>query len=153
MVLQRWDPMYELRRVHQALNRGWRPFVLATDGVERGGWAIPQDVVEEDGAILVRASVPGLKPEDIDVSIEDNLLTVKAETRMEGERQEEGFLMRERRSGTFHRSLRLSDSVDAGNASTYYENGVLTVTLPKAESKKAKRLLVTAGKSPEGEKK
>jgi HSP20 family protein len=139
--------------MHQALNRGWRPFVLATGGAESEGWAIPLDVVEEDGAILVRASVPGLKPEDIDVSIEDNLLTIKAETKVEGERQEGGFLMRELRSGTFHRSLRLPDSVDADNARTDYENGVLTVTLPKAESKKAKHLLVTAGKAPEGNKK
>jgi len=154
MVLQRWDPIYELRRMHQALNRGWRPFALATDSddVERGRWAIPLDVVAEDGAILVRASVPGFRPEDIDVSIEDNLLTIKAETKMERERQEDGFLMRELRSGTFHRSLRLPDSVDANNASTCYENGVLTVTLPKAESKKGKHLKVTVGNALEGEK-
>lgn len=153
MVLQRWDPMYELRRMHQAMNRGWRPFALATDGAEREGWAIPLDVVDEAGEFLVHASIPGVKPEDIDVRIEDNLLTIKAETKIEAERKEEGFLMRERRSGTFHRSLRLPDSVDAGNATTYYENGVLTITLPKAESKKAKHLLVTAGKAPAGEKK
>lgn len=148
MVLQRWDPMYELRRMHQALNRGWRPFAWAIDGAEREGWAIPLDVVEEAGEIRVHASIPGVKPEDIDVSIEDNLLTIKAETKVEEDRKEEGFLMRELRSGTFHRSLRLPDSVDAGNARTFYENGVLTVTLPKAESKKTKHIKVTAGKAP-----
>jgi len=153
MVLQLWDPMYGLRRMHEAFNRGWRPLAWATDGGEREGWAIPLDIVEEAGNILVHASIPGVKPEDIDVSIEDNLLTIKAETKMEQERKEEGFLMRERRSGIFHRSLRLTDSVDAGNAKTFYENGVLTVTLPKAESKKSKHLKVTVGKATEGEKK
>lgn len=153
MVLQRWDPMYELRRMQEAMNRAWRPFALATDGAQREGWAIPLDVVDEAGEFLVHASIPGVKPEDIDVRIEDNLLTIKAETKVEAECEEKGFLMRERRSGTFHRSLRLPDSVDAGNATTYYENGVLTVNLPKAESKKAKHLKVTAGKAPAGEKK
>lgn len=148
MLLRRWDPIYELRRMHEAMNHGWRPFALATDGSEREEWAIPLDVVEEAGEILVRASIPGVKPEDIDVCIEDNLLTIKAETKIEREHKEEGFLMRELRSGTFHRSLRLPNSVDAGKAKTSYENGVLTVTLPNAESKKAKHLLVTAGKAP-----
>jgi HSP20 family protein len=139
--------------MHQALNRGWRPFAGATDGAESEGWAIPLDVVEQAGEILVHASIPGVKPEDMDVSIEDNVLTIKAETKLEQERKEGGFLMRELRTGSFHRSLRLPDSVDADNARTNYENGVLTVTLPKADSKKAKHLLVTAGKAPEGKKK
>ena len=149
MVLQRWDPIYELRRMHQALNRGWRPFALATDSddVERGRWAIPLDVVAEDGAILVRASVPGFRPEDIDVSIEDNLLTIRAETKAERERKEGDYLMRERRNGSFYRSLRLPDSVDTDKAHPIYDNGVLTITFPKVESKKAKQLKVHAGGS------
>ncbi len=149
MVLQRWYPMYELRRTHRAMNRRWPGFGFTVNGIERSGWAIPLDVVEEGDDLLVRASLPGVSPEEIDVSIEDQILTIKAEAKVEEERKEGGYLMKERRSGSFHRSLRLPDTVDADKAKTLYENGVLTVTLPKAESKKAKHLKVAVGKSTE----
>ena len=151
MVLQRWYPMQELRRMHRATNRRWPGFGFALDGIEGRGWAIPLDVVEEGDDLLIRASLPGVSPEEIDVSIEDQVLSIKAETEVEKERKEDGYLMKERRSGSFHRSLRLPDTVDTEKAKTLYENGVLTVTLPKAESKKAKHLKVAVGKGLEAE--
>ena len=66
MVLQHWDPMYELRRMREAMDRRWCGPVFATGSTERKEWAIPVDVVEEAEEILVQASVPGVKPEDID---------------------------------------------------------------------------------------
>ena len=154
MVLQHWDPIHELRRMREAMDRRWRGPVFAAGSTERKGWPIPIDVVEEAEEILVRASVPGVNPEDIDVSIEDSVLAIRAESaesKVEKERKEGGYLIRERRTGAFHRSLRLPDTVDADKAKTHYENGILTVTLPKAESKKAKHLKVTAGKDSTGE--
>ena len=145
MVLQRWYPMYELRRMHRAMNNRRPGFGFAFDRSERNGWAIPLEVVEEGDDLLVRASLPGVNPEDIDVSIEGNILVIKAETKLEEERKEGGFLMKERRTGSFNRSIRLPDTVDTEKAKTVYENGVLTVTLPKAESKKAKHLKVAIG--------
>jgi HSP20 family protein len=150
MVMQRWYHMHEFRRKHGAINRPWPGFGFAIDGIERRGWAIALDVVEEGDDLLVRASLPGVSPEDIDVSIEDHVLAIKADTKLEEDRKEGGFLMKERRSGSFHRSLRLPDTVDTENAKTLYENGVLTVTLPKAESKKTKHLKVAVGTSLEG---
>ena len=154
MVLQHWDPVFEPRRMREAMDRRWRGPAPAVDSRERRGWAIPVDVVEEAEEILVRASLPGVKPEDINVSIEDSVLAIRgesAESRVEKERKEGGYLIRERRTGAFHRSLRLPDTVDTDKAKTHYENGILTVTLPKAESKKAKHLKVTAGKASAGE--
>ena len=154
MVLQHWDPIYELRRMREAMDRRWRGPAFATGSTERKEWAIPVDVVEEAEEILVRASVPGVKPEDIDVSIEDSVLAIRAESaesRVEKERKEGGYLVRERRTGAFYRSLRLPDTVDTDKAKTHYENGILTVTLPKAESKRAKHLKVTAGRVSTGE--
>jgi len=150
MVIQRWYPIYELRRMQRAMNRRRPGFGFAFDRFDRSGWAIPLDVVEEGDDLLIRASLPGVRPEDIDVSIEDHTLVIKAETKLEEERKEGGFLMQERRSGSFNRSLSLPDTVDTEKAKTLYENGVLTVTLPKAESKKAKHLKVAVGKSLEG---
>ncbi len=150
MVLQPWAPIYELRRMRQAMDRHWRGFGFAANGIQRRGWAIPLDVVEEGDDLLVRASLPGVNAEDIDVSIEDHVLTIKAETKAGEEQKGGGYLMKERRAGSFHHTLRLPDTVDTEKAETRYDNGLLTVTLPKAESKKAKRLKVAVGKDLEG---
>ena len=147
MVLQRWDPLFDFRK---AMNRHVRATRLARMDLDRSDngkkeWVIPLDVVEQDDELLVRASIPGVKVDDIDVSIEKRVLTIKAETKTEAEHKEGGYLVRERRSGSFLRSLRLPESVDADKAKTSYNDGVLTVNLPKAESKKAKHLKIEAG--------
>ena len=143
MVLARWEPFRELRRMENTMDRMWRGF-----GVGRGfeGWAVPLDVVQDGDDIVVRASIPGIEPGDIELTIEEGVLTIKGAT--SGQRQESDgqFLMRERRAGKFYRSLRLPDSLDAENVTSQYENGVLTVTIPKLEAKKAKRLEIKVGK-------
>ena len=149
MVLQRWDPLFDFRR---AMNRHVRATGLARlDGNraenEKREWAIPLDVVEQEDELLVQASIPGVKVDDIDVSIENRVLTIKAETKSEAEHKEGGYLVRERRSGSFLRSLKLPETVDADKAKTSYSDGVLTVNLPKVESKKAKHLKIEAGSS------
>ena len=144
MVLQRWDPLFDFRR---AMNRHVRATRISRPETENKEWAIPLDVVEEEDELLVRASIPGVKVDDIDVSIENRVLTIKAETKSEGEHKEGGYLVRERRSGSFLRSLRLPESVDADKAKTNYSDGVLTVNLPKAESRKAKHIKIEAGPS------
>ena len=146
MGLQRWDPRYELRRMHETMNRHRRAFGFNYADTERKEWAIPVDVREDGDDILVRASLPGVNPDDIDVSIENHVLAIKAKTTADQERKEVGYLIKERRAGSFHRALQLPDTVDTDKAKTLYENGVLTVTLPKADTKKAKRLEVTVGK-------
>lgn len=146
MLLQRWDPFTDLRRMQQDMDRLWRGFVPSGEHPEIESWAIPLDVTQEGDNIVVQASLPGVKPDDVQVSIEDNVLTIKGQTTEEKERQVGDYLMRERRSGSFHRSLRLPDTVDTEKAKPYYENGVLTVAFPQMESKKAKQLKVTVGK-------
>ena len=144
-MVQRWDPFRELGRMQETLDRLWRGFgpqAGIANGVE--AWAIPLDVAREGDTIVVRASVPGVQPEDIRVTVEDGVLTIDAETRAESEHKEEHYLMRERRVGSFHRSLRLPETVDVERAESSYENGVLTVTIPKAEDKKARQLKVNA---------
>ena len=146
MALQRWDPFAEMRRFHSYFDgRRPAPFVTGHHAV-KNSWYIPLDAVEEGDDLLVRASVPGVNPEDIEVTIEDGILSIKGETKDEHEVKNGEYLMRERRSGSFHRSVRLPDTVDADKAETGYENGVLTIKLPKVEAKKAKRLEVAVGK-------
>ncbi len=147
MVLRRWEPFGEFSRMNQNMDRLWRGFYnngdTAPDISDIKEWAIPLDVVDEGDKILVHASLPGVEPEDIDVTVENDVLTIKGHSKVEQEHQGANFLRRERRSGYFRRSLRLPDTLDAENARPNYDNGILTVTLPKIEAKKAKKLPVT----------
>ena len=155
MVLQRWDPFLELRRIHNRLYRprlGLTPAInTAIKGADRREWSIPLDIVQEEDKYVVRASMPGIDPENIEVSVDHDVMTIKGRTEEEAEAQdqrEDGtYMVRERRSGSFIRSLRLPETVDAGEARPNFDNGVLTITLPKVESKQAKHLTVTVGKA------
>ena len=143
MVLRRWEPFRDLRTMEDTINRMWRGFG-GQEGQEVEGWSVPLDVVREGDNILIHASLPGVDPGNIDVSVEDNVLTIRAATHADVEHKEGEYLMRERRSGSFHRALRLPDTVDTEKIHPGYKNGVLTISIPKAEAKKAKQLKVVA---------
>src|ERR687895_671955 len=152
MVLRRWEPFRELRQMQENMDRLRRNFGHGegeAGNVEN--WAIPLDVVQEGDNIVVKASVPGVNPEDIDVSIENDVLIIRGQTKEEHERQEGNYLMRERRSGSFYRALRLPDTLDSDQAQPHYENGVLSITFPRLESKRAKRLPITRGQGSQGQ--
>ena len=144
MVIQRWDPFADIRRMDRVFNR------LLDErgrkiGYDDGPWSIPVDVTQEGDDIVVRASVPGLKPEDISVTLEDGLLTIEGEVASESEVKESDYLLRERRVGRFRRTLRLPDTADADKAQSSYDNGVLTIAVPKQEARKARRLEIKTG--------
>ena len=140
MTMQRWSPFEELRRMDETMNRLWNSGGRAA---ESGRWDVPMDVLQFGDDLIVRASIPGVKPEEISVTLEDGLLTIGGETSSESEDQKGGYLLRERRSGRFHRSLRLPSTVDADKVTPTYADGVLTITVPKQEAKKARRLEIT----------
>ena len=144
MVLRRWEPFRELRTMEDTINRLWRGYGGESANPTVEGWSVPLDVVREGDKIMVHASLPGVDPENIDVSVEDSVLTITATTNADAEREDGEYLMRERRTGSFHRALRLPDTVDTERIQPGYKNGVLTITIPKAESKKAKRLKVVS---------
>ena len=114
---------------------------------QNGGcvWRPAVDVIESDDAYVVRASLPGLKAEDIDVNIEDDVLTIKAERSEEHEETEESYLLRERSFGSYHRAIRLPDSVEAENVEAEVRDGILTLTLPKREEVKPRQIEVKVG--------
>jgi HSP20 family protein len=148
-MVQRWEPFNELRRMQETMDRMWRGIGTSpagsVDSPEMESWAIPLDVIAKGDDFIVRATLPGVVPEDIQVSIEDNVLTIKGQTAPHFMNGEGTYLMRERRVGSFHRALRLPDTVDTDKAEPHYEHGVLTVTIPKAEAKKARHLKVAVG--------
>ncbi len=144
MVLQRWDPFADIRRMDRVFNRLFDERGRAV-GYDDRPWSIPVDVTQEGDDIVIRASTPGLKPEDISVTLEDGLLTIEGEVASDSEVNEPNYLLRERRVGRFRRALRLPDTADADKAQPSYDNGVLKIAVPKQEARKAKRLEVKTG--------
>ena len=148
-MIQRFDPFNDIQQMQDTMERMWRRFGngsgASSDTPHVEAWAVPLDVVQNGEHTVIRASMPGVSADNIQVSIEDNILTIKGITAEEHQEGDGSFLMRERRSGSFHRALRLPDSVDADKAEPHYQNGVLTVKIPKAEAKRARQLQVHVG--------
>ena len=105
-------------------------------------WGLPLDVSENEDAYTVKASMPGIPSDDINVTLEDNVLTIKGEIAGDNEVEGEQYHIRERRYGSFGRSLRFPVDVNTDAIEAVYENGVLTLTVPKAEEVKPKQISV-----------
>ena len=132
MVIRRWDPFTELRRMQENMDHFWRGFSQPTSGSdEMEGWAMPLDVVKEGDNILIKALLPGVNPSELSVTIENDVLVIRGQTSGESERQEGNYLTRERHTGSFHRLLRLPDTLDVDKTDTRYDHGVLTISFPK----------------------
>jgi len=133
-ALVRWDPYREMIALHDAMDRLFEDAFVLTP---RWGWAadtLAVDMYETDDALVVKAALPGVSEDDIDVQIRGDVLTIKAEAKAEEERNEFGWYIRERRYGAWQRSLRLPFEVKGKKAKAELENGILTITIPKAES-------------------
>ena len=104
------------------------------------------NVSEQDDKFLVKAEVPGIPTEDLDISLTDNVLTIKGESHLETEKEGERYHLRERRFGSFMRSFSLPTAVEGDKIAATYDDGILTVEVPKAEEVKPKKISVIAKK-------
>ncbi len=149
-TLTRYEPLREMTNLSRAMDRMFDRFMdepllnLPTQWQRGNGRGNPLalDVVEQDDKFLVKASVPGINPEDIEITFTDGVLTIKGETKEDHEVKEENYHLRERRYGSFMRRIALPTNIDADNIDATNENGVLTLTLPKAEEVKPRRIEV-----------
>jgi len=143
MTLERWYPLREMASLGDAVNSLLQQgFVQSNDARSERGAAtstLPLDVTEAEDDFVVRASLPGMKPEDVQTTVLGDILTIRGESRVE---EEDGhhWLLRERRSGSFQRSVSMGTPIDADMASARFENGVLTLTLPKSEQARPKQI-------------
>jgi HSP20 family protein len=141
MALVRWDPMRELATMEvDRLNNMFSSFY--GEGLSRG-WVPPVDIYEtEQHELVIKAELPDVKREDIGVTFENNVLTLKGERKEEQQISRDRFQRVERFQGTFSRSFTLPATVDAGKISATYKDGVLTVRLPQREEAKPKQITV-----------
>jgi HSP20 family protein len=120
-------------------------FVVPREGSTEGWGGPVMDVYEEGDNLVVEAHLPGTKPEDLDLNVEQGVLTISGRTESEQERKERNYLLREKRSGRFTRSLQLPSGYNTENCQANFEQGVLRLTFPKAEEAKRRRIQIGTG--------
>ena len=150
-MLTRWDPFQEMLNLRRTVDRlfdnanpdhEWQP----------SQWGLALDVVENKDEFVVKASIPGINPDDLDISYSDDTLTIKGEIKSDKDYKEDQYHLRERRYGSFARSISLPTKVKGDSIEASYQNGVITLRLPKSEEVKPKRIpiKVSNGKMIEG---
>lgn len=146
----RWDPMREAMslfnefdRIFEMPQNRWELPVRRNEDAPTY-WGVAVDVVEQEGAYLVKASLPGVKSDELSITLEDNVLTIQGEVKSEQTTETGTYHLRERRYGNFSRSLRFPVAVDDAAVEANMLDGVLTVTVPKAAEVKPKRIEIKA---------
>jgi len=142
--LIRFEPMREMITLREAMDRLFNDAFTPSLG-NAGGWQAPAvDLYQTDDEVVVKASLPGMKSDDVQISITGDMLTLKGEFKQEDEKKEKAYHLREQRYGAFERTFALPTEVTADKARAEFENGILTITLPKAEEVKPKMITVKA---------
>jgi len=145
MAIIRWDPFREMTQVQGQFNR----LMDQMWGGRQESWLPAVDVFDNKDGVVVKAELAGMDPDDIQIEVEDNVLTIKGERTFEETVDEERYYRVERRYGSFQRSLALPQGVRPEDIAASYEDGILTVVVPKVEEEKPKRIEVKAKKTVE----
>jgi HSP20 family protein len=154
-IIRRTSPFDELFSLRRAMGqlfdddfvrpRAWRPLLAGADPA--------MDIVTTPDELVITASLPGWKPEDVEITLTGSSLTISGETKEETRREEESWILNEIRRGSFSRTVELPEGLVGARATAAYEHGVLTLRIPKAEEVKPRQIRITAttGTQPEGE--
>lgn len=143
-TISRWEPFRGLSTLHDQVNRLFNETVLRGQGEDSAltTWSPAVDIYETENELVVKADLPDVSEKDIDVRVENNLLTIRGERKFEKSVSEDNYLRVERSYGTFSRSFSLPNAVNAEAIHAEYKNGVLTVTMPKREESKPRQVKV-----------
>src|SRR5512136_1579652 len=142
--LTRWEPIRDMMTLREAMDQLFDDAFTRPRGM--GGVSLSPviDLYQTADDVVVKASLPGLKAEDVQISVQSNVLTLRGEFSQESEKKEATYHIRERRSGAFERSVMLPTDVQTEKAKADFEDGILTITLPKAETVKPKTITIKA---------
>jgi HSP20 family protein len=155
MALVRWEPVRELTSIQNEMNRLFNTFFdTPTTGGSGGNggtlrrWIPAMDLVETEDHFVLKADLPGLTESDVNVEVEDSVLTVSGERKAEHEDKREGYVRVERAFGAFRRSLTLPEGINPEAVQASFENGVLEVRIPKPEERKPRKVAIQVGERP-----
>lgn len=145
-TMVRWEPVRELDSLQSDVNRLFDSFFGRRDsGQARRRWLPAMDLVETDDNLVLRADLPGLGRDDVEIEVKDRVLTVSGERRAEHEERQEGFHRVERAFGRFSRALELPEGVDADRVEASFDRGVLEIRIPKPEERQPRRIEIGEG--------
>lgn len=144
MTMMRWEPFRDMISLRNAMDRLFedsfvRPSRLWPE-MGMGESSLEIDMYQTDNDVVVKAAIPGMKSEEVDISLTGDLLTIKGDYKEEEEVKEKDYFRKERRYGSFHRSIRIPVPVNDSKADAIFEDGILTLTLPKVEEVKPKQI-------------
>ena len=143
-MIRRWDPYREMMMMRNSMDRVVdRELALSPTSWKSFNWSVALDVVESEDEYLVKASLPGINPDDLEITFDDNRLTLKGEVKEENEVDETRYHLRERRYGSFTRSIKMPSGIKSDKIEANYDKGVLELHLPKVEEAKPKKIAIT----------
>jgi HSP20 family protein len=148
MALIRWEPARELGTIQNEMNRLFNSFFDTPTTTGNGAyrrWVPAMDLVETESDFVLRADLPGLSEKDVNIELEDNVLTISGERKGEHEERNEGYYRVERSSGSFRRTLTLPDGVEPDTVKATFDRGVLEVRVPKPEQRKPRKVAISVG--------
>jgi len=152
VTIVRWEPLRELSSLQTEMNRLFNTVFDAPATQGNGGtmrrWVPAMDLLETADHFVLRADLPGMTEDDVNIELEDSTLTVSGERKSEHEDKQEGFYRVERAFGSFSRSLTLPKGIDADAVNANFENGVLEIRIPKPEERKPRRISIAVGDQP-----
>lgn len=150
MRLVRWEPFRNTVSAEERMNwifdEAFRSQGPVSEEARASSWAPAVDIFEREGHIVLKAELPGIEPKDVDIRVENNVLSLRGERKFQSEVKREDCHRVERAYGTFSRSFTLPTVVDTENIKAEYKDGVLQVSLPKKEEAKPKQISISVGK-------
>ncbi len=148
MSIVRWEPFRDFMTLREAMDRLFEESFVRP----RREWLAPAegtlalDMYETEDSVVVKSAVPGIKPDDIDITISGNILSISGATKVEEEVKEDDYIRRERRYGSFSRSVTLPEALEPDKAEASFEDGILTLNIPKAPEAKPKVIKIKGKK-------
>lgn len=143
MAMDRWDPWRDMLTMRDAMERMFRENWPMGGAEGHGRGSLPLDIADQENQYVVHATLPGVRPDDVQIMVHGDTLTIRGEQRGDEERRDQNWIVRERRGSSFYRAITLPSAVNADQAKAEYENGVLTLTLPKLEQARATKIKIT----------
>ena len=145
MSIVRWEPFSDLMSLREAMDRLFEESFVRPGGrgmAAYGGGDLALDMYETDNDVIITTAMPGVKPEDVEISITGDILTIKGEMKQEMKDEKSSYLRQERRYGAFARTVQIPVSVQSDKADAKFKDGVLTLSIPKAEEAKPRTIKV-----------
>jgi len=148
MTITRFTPLHDVAVLQNRLNSIFQDFAQpgsSNEGLTTGSFVPPVDIYEDEHKLVLKLEAPGIQQDDIDVRVENNILTIAGERKLEQEAKQENYHRIERRYGSFIRTFTLPNTVDTSNINANYDAGVVTITLGKRAEAKPKQIKVSIG--------